>query len=479
MYDYSNLIDGEWITGEGDAFETLNPARPAEVVGRYSGASARQITVAVQAASAAQRAWRRSTAVERFAAVEAFVTGVLARAEELAVSITREQGKPLAESRGEVAKSCAEARIMAAQAFRSQGDVMPSARPGIRNMVVRRPRGVIAAITPWNFPILTPMRKIVPAIAFGNAVILKPSEFTPSTACILAEVAQALLPRGIVQVVNGKAAAGSHLVRHKEVAGVTFTGSVPTGKAIFAATADTLAELSLELGGKNAAVVNDAGDLGACLDQITGAACMCAGQRCTAISRVLVRRDLYAATLDGLASRFNATVLGDGMNAGTTMGPLVNAAQLAKVDAMVNDAVRDGARVVCGGSPAKIAGCDGGYFYAPTVLADVDPAMRIAREEVFGPVLVVLAFDSIDHALGMLNDVDFGLTSAIFSEQNTVVQRFIDESENGMIHVNHGTIPDNHMPFGGIRNSGVGAYSVGPSAINFFTTEHSVYIKGQ
>lgn len=477
MYKYGNLIGNEWVNGEGGEFATLNPARPKEVVGRYQSASATQIRQSIAAASVAQKAWRNATAVERSAVLERFIAGIEQRAADLAESIALEQGKPLAEARAEVAKSCAEARFMAGEALRGHSEVLPSARAGIRNMVVRRPRGVIAAITPWNFPILTPMRKLAPAIGFGNAVILKPSEFTPSTTCIIGDVARATLPPGLLQVVNGGAAVGAELVSSPGVAGVTFTGSVATGKTIYQTASQNLAEISLELGGKNAAVVNDVHDLESCLDQIMTAACMCAGQRCTAVSRVIVQRELHDAAVAGLARRFRAAVLGDGMNPPTTMGPLINARQFERVATLVETGIKEGAKAATGGSAARIPGLEDGYFYTPTVLTDVTPGMLVAREEIFGPVISVLAYDTIDEAFGVLNDVEYGLTSALFSNDNDVIQRFIDESENGMIHVNHGTIPDNHMPFGGVKSSGVGAYSVGPSAVNFFTTEHSVYVK--
>jgi len=219
--------------------------------------------------------------------------------------------------------------------------------------------------------------------------------------------------------------------------------------------------------------VNDAVDLGACLDQISTAAFMCAGQRCTAVSRVLVRRPLLGDVVDGLAEHAKRQVLGDGMDPATTMGPLTNAVQVDRVSAMVAAGVKEGARPVVGGG--KTAGA--GYFYRPTILAQVDPQMSVAREEIFGPVISVLAYDSLDEAMSILNGVEYGLTSALFSNDNSVIQRFVDEAESGMIHVNHGTIPDNHMPFGGVKNSGVGAYSVGASAAAFYTTEHSVYIK--
>lgn len=454
-------------------FQTRNPARPSEIVGRYAATSTEELGQAIERARTAQRAWRAVPSVERGAIFGRLIATLEAKSEELARSITLEQGKALAESRGEVAKSCAEARFMMGEAARGHSEVMPSARPGIRNLIVRRPRGVIAALTPWNFPILTPMRKISPAIVFGNAIVLKPSEFTPATACLLADAARGILPDGLLQIVNGGAETGAALVAAPGVDGVTFTGSVATGRRIYAAAAQNLAEISLELGGKNAAVVNDTKDLGACLDQIALAAFMCSGQRCTAVSRVVVSRPLLGDVLDGLAERAKRQVLGDGLDPATTMGPLTNEAQLARVSAMVAAGVKEGARSIAGS--AKPGG--EGYFFRPTLLADVAPQMSVAREEIFGPVISVLAYDSLDEAMSILNGVEYGLTSALFSNDNAVIQRFVDESEAGMIHVNHGTIPDNHMPFGGVKRSGVGAYSVGASAATFYTTEHSVYIK--
>lgn len=476
-YDFGNLVAGQWTPGGADAFHTVNPARPAEKVGTYSAASPDVIARACRAAAAAQASCRGLPATERVRIVERFFDAVEQRAADIAMAITLEQGKPLGEARGETAKSLAESRTMAAHVLRAGGEAAVSARPGFRNMVSRRPRGVIAAITPWNFPILTPMRKIAPALLFGNAIVLKPSEFTPAAACLIADAGRGVLPDGLLQIVQGGAAVGDALVRQPQIAGITFTGSVKTGRAIYASGAETLAELSLELGGKNAAIINDAADLDACLDQIAGAAFQCAGQRCTAISRVIVVESLEKNVTAGLSERARRFVLGDGAVDGSTMGPLTNAGQIARVEAMVEAGVREGARAVTGGGRIALQGLDGGYFYAPTILADVTPEMSVAREEIFGPVISVLSYRDLDEAFSILNGVEYGLTSALFSNDLGVVQRFIGESENGMLHVNHGTIPDNHMPFGGIRNSGVGAYSVGPSAAQFYTTEHSVYLK--
>jgi aldehyde dehydrogenase (NAD+) len=323
---------------------------------------------------------------------------------------------------------------------------------------------------------MTPMRKIAPALGFGNAVIVKASEFTPAAACLLGELASGLLPDGLLQVIHGGAEVGNALVSHGGVHGVTFTGSVATGRRIVAATAANLAEVSLELGGKNAAVIHDASDLDGCLDQVANAALMCTGQRCTAVSRVLVQRGLHGDVAAGLARRASALRLGDGADPATQLGPITHRAQLEHVKTAVHRARTDGARILAGGVEARIDGCEGGYFFAPTVLDGVRADSAAAREEIFGPVISIVEYETLDDAIDILNGVEFGLTAAFFSNDAKAISRFVDECQTGMLHVNHGTVPDSHMPFGGVKASGVGAYSVGPSAAAFYTTEHSVYL---
>jgi aldehyde dehydrogenase (NAD+) len=333
-------------------------------------------------------------------------------------------------------------------------------------------------VSPWNFPVMTPLRKLVPALVFGNAMVIKPSEFTPAAACLLADIAQAFFPPGLVQLVNGDGRVGAALVGDAGIDGVTFTGSIDTGRRIYAAAAPSLAELSLELGGKNAAVVHDAADLDAALDAISAAAFAVCGQRCTAISRIVVQRALHQRVAEGQVARARRLVLGDGLVAGTTTGPLIHAAHRDKVAGMVERARSDGAELLTGGGFAQPASAPQGFFYEPAVLAGVRPQMEIARDEIFGPVLTLQPYDDFDEALSIVNGVEHGLTAALFSDSHALVQRFLAECETGMLHVNHGTVPDNHMPFGGIKHSGVGAYSsVGHSSIQFYTTEHSAYLK--
>jgi aldehyde dehydrogenase (NAD+) len=309
-------------------------------------------------------------------------------------------------------------------------------------------------------------------------MLLKPSEFTPAAACLIADTARPFFPAGLVQIVNGAGPVGAALIAHEGVQGVTFTGSIATGRRIAAAAAASLAETSLELGGKNAAIVHDTADLDAALDAISGAAFAVCGQRCTAISRIVVRRALHDAVAEGLAARARALRLGDGLVPGITAGPLIHAQHRDKVHGMVARALESGAQCLTGGRFAQPESAPGGWFYEPTVLAGVRPAMEIARDEVFGPVITLQPYEDFDEALAIVNGVEQGLTAALFSDSHRLIQRFLDECETGMLHVNHGTVPDNHMPFGGIKHSGVGAYSsVGPSAMHFYTTEHSAYLK--
>jgi alpha-ketoglutaric semialdehyde dehydrogenase len=475
-YSFGNFISNAWRE-TAEVMETRNPARPAELVGRYALADEAMVDEAISAAAAAQRQWAKMPVAGRCELVGRYVDAIEANKERLAEAITLEQGKVLSESRGEVAKACAESRFMLQHVMTQQGSqAMASLRPGVRNLVVRRPRGVIVAITPWNFPVMTPMRKIAPALGFGNAVIVKASEFTPAAACILGELALTLLPPGLVQVMHGAAQIGQALVGHPQVQGVTFTGSVTTGRRIMEASAKNLSAVSLELGGKNAAVIHDADDLEACLDQVTHAALMCSGQRCTAVSRVLVRRGLHAQVTAGLSRRAAAMRLGDGMDPASQLGPVTHRAQLDHIAQAVQRARAEGAEVLTGGREIAVSGCDGGLFFAPTVLDHVRPDSSAAREEIFGPVISVIVYDTLDEAIAILNGVDYGLTAAFFSNDARAIARFVDECQTGMLHVNHGTVPDSHMPFGGIKASGVGAYSVGPSAAGFYTTEHSVYL---
>lgn len=457
-----------------NAYETVNPANPSEKIGRYGILSSDDLGRVIAQANAAQAEWARVPGLERSARLNAFIDAVEARADDLGTAGTLEQGKLFRESKGETLKSCAEGRFSVGEAARMGAMAIATGRAGFSNQILRRPRGVIFCISPWNFPISTPMRKICPALAFGNAVVMKPSQFTPGANFMLAEIAAEFFPQNLIQIAMVSGRAASEAIASGDIHGVSFTGSVPTGKLVYKAAAENLIPAQLELGGKNGAILNDSDNLEAAITQILGAAFMTSGQRCTAISRVIVHKDLAKEAKDILAAKAAAMKMGPGLEEGTDLGPLCNQPHWQDVCDVTAKAIAEGAKPLTGGSaPGRP---DDGYFFTPTILDNVAHQSIAGQHEIFGPVLSVLEYDTFDQAMDMLNGTEFGLTSALFSNRNDLIQRFLAESQNGMIHVNHGTVPDNNMPFGGIKNSGVGAYSVGPTAVNFYTSEHSAYV---
>ncbi|MDW5377246.1 aldehyde dehydrogenase family protein [Halomonas sp. HP20-15] len=461
----------------GNIFETRNPARPAEIVGAYAEVTnAVGVEAILSSARRAQAEWADVPPVVRGDRLTAFLDEVIANVERIAEAITLEQGKPLGEARNETLKGCAEGKFMAGEAARQQLQTSAAARPRVRNLILRRPRGTLLAICPWNFPAMTPLRKLCPAIAFGNALVIKPSQFTPAAAFILTEIAARHFPAGLVQVMPCGGAFASELTANGRFDGVSFTGSVTVGRKVAQAAAVSLIPMQLELGGKNGVIINDSQDLDSCLDQVFGAAFQTGGQRCTSISRVIVHRDLQESVVQGLAARAQALTLGDGMDPATTLGPLCNGAHFDSVKAATARAMDEGAILITGGDSASVTGCEDGYFFQPTLLDNARVSRTASQEEIFGPVLSVLPYDDFDEALSLLNETEYGLTSSLFSDSHALIQRFLDESHNGMLHVNNGTVPDVNMPFGGMKHSGLGAYSVGASASAFYTIEQSAYL---
>lgn len=454
--------------------EIRNPAAPDEIVATYDETPVDTLDDLLARVRAAQASWATTPQPTRGALVGKFVDALEARADEIALSITKEMGKPLAEARGEVAKAIGEARACVARASAPIGEIFPSQVPGTIAYSTRRPRGVILGINPWNFPFSTPMRKAIPSLVYGNGIILKPASLTPGAIELMAEVAAEILPVNLVEAAIGGGALGQALAEHSGVDAVSFTGSVGIGKRVAIAAAGHLAEVSLELGGKNPAILNDASDLDKALDQIMASAFAVCGQRCTAVSRVIVHRNLEQAVVAGLAARAGGMRPMDGAMDGAKIGPLSSAQQLQDVVGFVSRAIAEGAVVTAGGK--MLASDTGGYFYAPTVLSGVTRSMEVARDEVFGPVLSVIAYDTVDEAMSIANDVAFGLSSCLYSERTDVVERFVAESESGMIHINAGSFPENHLPFVGIKDSALGVGgSNGPSTVQFYTTEHTVY----
>ena len=476
---FYNIIGGKPVVLPDTAwFESCNPADTRDCLGRFPQSSPHEVAQAAQAAQQAAPEWATTPAPTRASLLREAVVALERHGEELARLMTREMGKPLRESRGEIAKAIAECHFMLGEAHRLNGATVPSERRHVWAQTVRVPIGPVAAITPWNFPLITPLRKIMPALVMGNPVVLKPSEETPLTALRLAEVMNAAgLPPGVLNLVTGGPATGAALVDHPAIRAVTFTGSTATGRAIAAAAGRRLVRVQAEMGGKNPAVIWDAPDLADAVRQVVGAAFACSGQRCTAISRVIVPRTEAPVVAEALLGEIATLRPGNGLDPETTLGPLISAAHRERVHGYVMRAVAEGARLLMGGEPLTGETFDNGYFYAPTLLSDVVGSMEIARAEVFGPVLCLMPVASFQEALALAHDVEYGLAAAIFTRHLDLAGHFVDGVQAGIVHVNHGTAIESHLPFGGLKASGLGPGSIGTSTKEFFTDIKTVYVK--
>jgi acyl-CoA reductase-like NAD-dependent aldehyde dehydrogenase len=453
--------------------EVYNPASPEELVWSGTETALDQLPGIAEAAKKSQKEWKALTGRQRLDILTAFLDGIEERTSDLADCMVRELGKLRGEAIGEVGKSLVEARWMLGRCLEKSGKIMASARPGIRSMVIRRPRGVVLAITPWNFPILTPLRKITPALVFGNAILLKPSVDAPGTAMILQQVADQSLPKGLLTVIMGGADIASAAIRCPQVDVVTFTGSTQVGHKVMLAAAEGLKEVSLELGGKNPAIVHDAVNMEKTIDDIVRAAFANTGQRCTAISRVLVQQELREPFLNSLLARMKLLIPGPSSNDESTLGPLSTKAQYDKVCEFLKNINPEQTDILTGGSPVDLPG--GGYFFEPTLVEVTDSKCEINFSEIFGPVLGVEFYEKVDDAISRANATEYGLTSSIFASDISVIRAFEEGIESGMLHINHGTFPDENMPFGGWKASGVGAPSVGEESEQFYTRVQAIY----
>lgn len=447
-------IDGEWVAaGNGGVLPVFNPSSGKRIgsVPKLGAAEARR---AIEAAHAAFPSWRAKTAGERAAGLRRWHDLMLAAQEDLARLMTAEQGKPLAEARAEIAYAASFVEWFAEEAKRVYGDVIASPQADKRILVLKEPIGVCAAITPWNFPAAMITRKTAPALAAGCTVVLKPASATPFSALALAELAdRAGIPRGVFNVVTGDATAiGTELATHSMVRKLTFTGSTETGKLLMQQCAGTVKKLSLELGGHAPFIVFDDADLDAAAEGALQSKYRNAGQTCVCANRLLVQEGVYDAFAAKLTERVRTLRVGDGMEPGVTIGPLINAEALAKVEGHVSDAVGKGARVLIGGKRHAA----GGLFYEPTVLADVIPSMKITREETFGPVAPLYRFGNDAEAVAMANDTAYGLAAYFYSRDVGRIFRAAESLEYGIIGVNTGMISTEVAPFGGMKESGIG-----------------------
>jgi succinate-semialdehyde dehydrogenase/glutarate-semialdehyde dehydrogenase len=447
-------IAGVWVDADdGRTIEVTNPANGA-VLGTVPRAGAPETRRAIEAAQSAFEAWREQPAEVRASYLRRWYELILAHQDDLAIIMTMEQGKPLAEARGEIAYAASYIEWFAEEGKRVYGDVVPSPWIDRRILVLKEPVGVCAAITPWNFPSAMITRKVAPALAAGCAVVVKPASQTPLSALALAELAsRAGIPAGVLNVVTGSAAAiGGELSANPLVRKLSFTGSTEVGRVLAAQCAPTLKKLSMELGGNAPFIVFEDADLDAAVQGAIASKYRNSGQTCVCANRFLVQAGVYDAFADKLAAAVAQLKVGDGWEPGVTQGPLIDSAALEKVDELVGDALSKGARLVEGGHRHAL----GGTFYEPTVLRDVVPDMKIAREEIFGPVAPLFRFATEAEAIAMANDTEYGLAAYFFANDLRRVWRVAEKIEYGMVAINSGMLSTAVAPFGGVKQSGMG-----------------------
>ena len=475
MTHHANLIAGEWREAS-DAAADINPSDVSDVVGEYSQADTKTLRDAVAAAKAAAPAWAASTPQQRYDLLDAIGTEILARKEEIGRLLSREEGKILAEGIMETARAGQLFKFFAGEALRITGDKIASVRPGVDVEVTREPLGVVGIITPWNFPIAIPAWKIAPALAFGNTVVFKPAGLVPGTAWALSEIIQkAGMPEGVFNLVMGRGSVvGDALLDHRDIAGVSFTGSVETGAHVAARCAARLAKVQLEMGGKNPLVVMDDANLDVAVSCAVNGAYFSTGQRCTASSRLIVTKGIHEKFVDALAGGISSLKVGDALAEGTQIGPVVDAGQLEKDLEYVEIGKGEGAKLICGGERLKRD--KDGFYMAPALFAETSNEMRINREEVFGPVATVIRVKDYDEALAVANDTAFGLSSGICTGSLKYASDFKAKSEAGMVMVNLPTAGvDYHVPFGGRKGSSYGSREQGRYAAEFYTAVKTAY----
>jgi len=476
---FKNYINGRWVDARSGAVtESVNPAT-GEVLGAVPRSGPEDVEDAVRAAAAAFPAWRRTPAPRRAEILFKAAEHLLSHKEDLARLMTQEMGKVLTETRGDVQEAIDMTYFIAGEGRRLHGYTAPSEMPHKAAYCVRAPLGVVGIITPWNFPIAIPSWKIVPALVCGNTVVFKPASYTPLVALDFVRIfEEAGVPPGVLNIVTGPGqGAGDALVAHPQVRVVSFTGSTETGLRLAEQCARLGKRVSLEMGGKNAAIVLPDADLGLATDALIWSAFGTTGQRCTACSRIIVHKAVKSDLAERLVMRAKRLRLGDGLRPETDVGPVVSASQLDRVQQYVQIGRQEGARVLAGGSRAQEGALGRGFFYAPTIFDRVTPQMRIAQEEIFGPVTDLIETESFESAVAVLNESRYGLSASIFTRDINAAMRAIDDIDTGIVYVNHGTIgAEVHLPFGGTKETGNGHREGGLQVLDVFSEWKAVYV---
>jgi acyl-CoA reductase-like NAD-dependent aldehyde dehydrogenase len=471
---HKNLIDGEWVGSDG--VENINPSNIKEVVGVYARATAEETKQAIAAAKAAFPAWSRSGILERHAILSKTSQEILARKQELGELLSREEGKTLPEGIGEVTRAAQIFDFFAGEVLRLSGEVLPSVRPGVGVEITREPVGVVGIITPWNFPIAIPAWKIAPALAYGNTVVIKPADLVPgSTWAIVDILVRAGLPKGVLNLVMGKGSVvGQTMLDSPDVSAISFTGSVGTGKRVATASLEHGRKFQLEMGGKNPTVVLDDADLKVAVESVAQSAFFSTGQRCTASSRVIVTEGIHDKFVDALCERTKNLRVGDALAKDTEIGPVVDPSQLKQDMDYIDIGRGEGAELRAGGN--RVNAPTEGHFLRPALFVGATNQMRIAREEIFGPVAAVIKVKDYEEALATANDTEFGLSAGIVTTSLKYATHFKRNAEAGMVMVNVPTAGvDFHVPFGGRKGSSYGPREQGKYAAEFFTIVKTAY----
>ena len=477
---YQNYIDGQWSDSvSGETYTITNPAHKSQVLGRFQRSNNEDAVRAIEAARNALDGWASTPAPQRAAILFKALQLIEERGDELARSITIEEGKPIGDAMGEVKRSMNITEYAAGEGRRMFGNTTPSELPNTVAYTSRRPLGVVGIITPWNFPLAIPAWKIAPALICGNTLVFKPASATPMTAVALTKIFEdAGLPPGVLNLVTGPGGSvGNTIVDHPDVNGVSFTGSTEVGTALYTRATQTLKKVQAEMGGKNAVIVLEDADMDSALGGIVQGAFGSTGQRCTATSRVVVQESVYDAFMTELIERTSKLTVGDGLDPAMDIAPLSSQSQFNTVMEYIGIGAEEGATIAYGGNPRTEGDLDEGYYVEPTIFTNVDTNMRIAQEEIFGPVLTVFKAADLEEAVSITNNVKFGLSSSIYTMDIPQAFRYIDTVETGIVHVNSPTLGGEvHLPFGGMKESGVGTREQGTEAINFFTEPVTVYI---
>ncbi|WP_410429595.1 alpha-ketoglutaric semialdehyde dehydrogenase GucD [Metabacillus litoralis] len=478
---YLNYIDGKWVaSSNGEIVKSSNPANTNDVVGFVQNSTREELDQAVLSAKSAQKQWRALTGSDRGAYLYKTADVLESRLDEIAKTMTREMGKTLSEAKGETARGVAILRYYAGEGIRKVGDVIPSTDPNGLMFTSRVPLGVIGVIPPWNFPVAIPIWKMAPALIYGNTVVIKPAQETAVTCAKVIECfAEAGIPDGVLNMVTGSGSViGQGIVEHPDINGITFTGSNEVGKMVGQGALARGAKYQLEMGGKNPVIITADADLDLAVEGTISGAFRSSGQKCTATSRVIIASEIYEEFKQKLLVSVKDITIGDGLEEGIWMGPVANESQLNTVLSYIEKGKQDGAKLIAGGNRLTGPAYDHGYFVEPTIFEDVTSDMAIAQEEIFGPFIALIKVDSIEEALRVANDVNYGLSASIYTKNIQNMMSFINEMEAGLVRVNAESAGvELQAPFGGVKQSSSHSREQGEAAKEFFTAIKTVFIK--